>query len=71
MYAIHTLIDDSILVCHFGDIRVRGNTEVTGGLEKQENKDLQMNNTVVVTFSRHINNTLLDAMSCWMEHGSN
>lgn len=52
MGVIHTLIDDSVLVCHFGDIRVRSNTEVTGGLEKQENKDVKRKKT----FSLHTNN---------------
>lgn len=37
----HTLIDDSILVCHFGDVRIRSNAEVTGGLEKQVNNVLK------------------------------
>lgn len=31
----NTLIADVIPVCHFGDIRVRSNTEVTGGLEQR------------------------------------
>lgn len=31
-----TLIDDSILLCHFCDVRIRSNAEVTGGLEKQK-----------------------------------
>lgn len=37
----HTLIDDSILVCHFGDICVRSDAEVTGSLEKQVNNVLK------------------------------
>lgn len=35
----HTLFDDPILACHFGDICVRRHTEVTGGLEMQEIKE--------------------------------
>lgn len=41
MCVCHTLIDDSILVCHFGDIRIRSNAEVTGGLGKQVNNVLK------------------------------
>lgn len=34
--AVLTLINDGVPIGHLGDIRVRRNTEVTGGLEKED-----------------------------------
>lgn len=56
VYVTHTLINDSILVCHFGDICIRCNTEVTWSLDKQENRLKNKEDKAVVTFSLHLNN---------------
>lgn len=74
MYVIHTLIDHSILVCHFGHVCVRSNTEVTGGLEKQEMKRLIKRRrhsrhfycTLTTKDSNNFKNTTLDAGN-WLQ----
>ena len=58
MLVIHTFIDDLVLVGHFCDIRVRSNTEVTRGLEKQRQFLLHVYNKVK-QHHRHIKLTVI------------
>lgn len=34
-----TLVDNSVLTSHFGDVRVRGNTKITGSLDERKIHD--------------------------------